>query len=109
MNTFLFLPAGVVWLSLKALASAEVKVATGYSAMGSGFTFQTVPSPANNDAATAARFILLDGVRDQNGGSLDVLHDGQLPSMDDQPLKNFFFNAGTDGEGFRSTSGGRFT
>ncbi len=97
MNIFLFLPAGVVWLSLTALASAEVKVATGYSAMGSGFTFQTVPSPANNDAATAARFILLDGVRDQNGGSLDVLHDGQLPSMDDQPLKNFFFNAGTDG------------
>jgi hypothetical protein len=39
----------------------------------------------------------VDGVADRNSASLDVLHDGQLPSAEDQPSKNFFFQAGTDG------------
>lgn len=78
-------------------ASAKVRVTTGFSASGSGFSFNAVPLPANNDAATAARFTLVDGAADRNGGSLDVLHDGQVPSGEDQPSKNFFFQAGTDG------------
>ena len=31
------------------------------------------------------------------GGDLAVLHDGRVPSTDDQPAQNFFFRAGTDG------------
>ena len=92
-----FLCAGFVWLSLASIVSADIKVATGFSAMGSGFTFQAVPLPANNDVATSASCTLLDGGRDRNGGSLDVLHDGHVPSKDDQPAESFFFQAGTDG------------
>jgi predicted nucleic acid-binding protein len=65
--------------------------------MGSGFVFTGVPLPANNDAATAARFTLVDGTADGHGGGLAVLHDGLAPSVEDQPAKNFFFQAGTDG------------
>ena len=78
-------------------AHAGVSVATGFSATGSNFTFTSVPLPANNDAATAVRFTLVDGVCDRNGGSLDVLHDGRVASGEDQPSKNFFFQSGTDG------------
>ena len=76
---------------------AGVTVTTGFNAMGPGFTFKDVPLPANNDAATHARFSLVDGAGDRNGGSLDVLHDGLVPSGEDQPSKNFFFQNGADG------------
>jgi hypothetical protein len=56
-----------------------------------------VPPPSLNDAATGARFELVDGQRDRNGGELDVLHDARLPLHDDAPSQNFFFAAGTDG------------
>ncbi|HZI33760.1 MAG TPA: basic secretory protein-like protein [Candidatus Binatia bacterium] len=61
------------------------------------FAFKTVPSPSPNDAATAARFTLVDGTPDQNSGGLDKLHDGGLPGSEDRPAENFFFRAGTDG------------
>src|SRR5713226_9618555 len=82
---------------LEAVSHAEVKVAAEHSAAGSGFTFKSVPAPANNDAATTAQFTLVDGARDPNGGDLAVLHDGRVPSGEDQPSDNFFFRAGTDG------------
>jgi hypothetical protein len=78
-------------------AIAEVSVSAGYSAMGSGFTFASVPLPANNDAATGARFTLADGAGDRNGSGLEALHDGQVPSGEDQPANNFFFQAGAGG------------
>ncbi|MCP5522408.1 MAG: hypothetical protein H7A46_12765 [Verrucomicrobiales bacterium] len=56
-----------------------------------------VPAPALNDAAAKARFTLVAGQRDRNGGDLAVLHDGRLPTDADQPSANFFFQAGTDG------------
>jgi hypothetical protein len=83
-------------LVLEAVSRAEVKVAIGYRA-SSGFAFKAVPAPANNDAATSAQFTLVDGVRDTNGGDLAVLHDGRVPSGEDEPSANFFFRAGTDG------------
>lgn len=61
------------------------------------YKFSTVPAPAKNDAATSAKFTLVDGQRDRNGGSLDKLHDGQVATEEDQPGECFFFNAGTDG------------
>jgi hypothetical protein len=61
------------------------------------FGFKNVPPPSRNDAATAAKFTLVDGRQDANGGTLDRLHDGQLPAGDDEPGENFFFRAGTEG------------
>ena len=61
------------------------------------FKFKTVPAPAKTNAATKATFTIVDGERDENGGDLDALHDGKLPTEEDQPSENFFFNAGTDG------------
>ncbi len=61
------------------------------------FKFADVPSPSQSDAAGKAIFTLVDGQRDRNGGELDKLHDGKIPTEDDQPAENFFFNAGTDG------------
>lgn len=58
------------------------------------FKFPQVPAPSRNDAAAQARFVLVDGARDRNGGSLDKLHDGRVPKEDDQPTENFFLNAG---------------
>src|ERR1019366_7168409 len=61
------------------------------------FNFKTVPSPAANDAATTAKFAIVDGTADGNGGGLEKLHDGKLPQNSDDPAENFFFDAGTDG------------
>ena len=56
-----------------------------------------MPPPASNDAASKAKFTLVDGRRDDAGGELTVLHDGKLPTEEDQPERNFFFAQGQDG------------
>jgi hypothetical protein len=61
------------------------------------FKFKNVPSPSQSDAATKAKFAIIDGRRDTNGGDTDKLHDGKIPDEEDQPSENFFFNAGTNG------------
>jgi hypothetical protein len=61
------------------------------------FKFKNVPAPSKTNAASKASFTIVDGERDDNGGDLDTLHDGQLPTEEDQPSENFFFNAGTEG------------
>jgi hypothetical protein len=82
------------------VCQAEVKIVTdrnvGQSAT-SDFKFEKVPQPSRNDAATQAPFSLVAGQRDRNGGDLDKLHDGKVPTKEDQPAENFFFNAGTEG------------
>ncbi len=84
-----------------ALASqAEVKVVADYDSAGSGmslFKFKSVALPSKSDAGTKATFTLVDGRRDRNGGNLDKLHDGKMPTDEDQPAENFFFTAGSDG------------
>jgi len=61
------------------------------------FKFRKVPSPSKSDAATKAKFTIVDGRRDRNGGNVDKLSDGKIPNEEDQPSENLFFNAGTDG------------
>ncbi len=61
------------------------------------FKFKNIPVPSKVDAATKAGFVIVDGERDDNGGSLDQLHDGKTPTEQDEPTANFFFNAGTEG------------
>lgn len=86
------------FLSVSVVSShAEVKVTAEHLANGTGFRFQSIPAPANNDAATKAQWTLVDGVRDPNGGDLAVLQDGRVPAEEDQPAANYFFRAGTDG------------
>jgi hypothetical protein len=63
----------------------------------SDYKFKKIPSPSRSDAATKAKFTIVDGRRDRNGGNVDKLHDGKIPIEEDQPSENFFFNAGTDG------------
>jgi hypothetical protein len=91
--------AAVALMSVSA-SRAEIKVVAERNSSdntGAGFVFRNVPAPSQNDAATKATFTLVDGRRDGNGGDLGKLHDGKMPTEEDQPAENFFFNAGTDG------------
>jgi hypothetical protein len=83
-----------------AVSRAEVKVLVDHNDnehTSAAFKFKQVPSPSATDAATKARFSIVDGQKDDNGGDLDKLHDGKLPTEQDQPAENFFFDAGTEG------------
>jgi hypothetical protein len=87
-------------LMFVSVSHAEIKVVTERNSNDnarSGFTFKNVPAPSQNDAATKATFTLVDGRRGGNGGDLAKLHDGKLPTEEDQPAENFFFGAGTAG------------
>src|SRR5581483_11559094 len=76
----------------------EVLVASGRNPDGSpAFRIRGVPPASRNDAATGGKWTIVDGERDANSGGLEKLSDGKLPTEDDQPSENFFFNAGTDG------------
>jgi hypothetical protein len=61
------------------------------------FHFSRVPPPATNGAVTGAQFKIVDGDADSNSGGLEALNDGRTPDDEDQPERNFFFDAGTRG------------
>jgi len=85
---------------LASLAMAEVKVLTEYhnnETAAPGFKFPTLPAPIRGDAASKAKFSIVAGERDPNGGEVTRLNDGAMPNGADQPASNFFFRAGTDG------------
>jgi hypothetical protein len=101
--------AAGIFLLAGLAAHAEVKVAVGHNDSDdatAGFKFKNVPSPSASDAATKAKFVIVDGERDPNGGDVDKLNDGQLPTNADQPEENFFFNAGTSGGRLQADLGG---
>src|SRR5882724_1127830 len=82
------------------LTRADIKVLTEHNpneTASAAFKFKGVPAPSKRAAATDAKFSIVDGERDDNGGDLDKLHDGKLPTEEDQPAENFFFNADTEG------------
>lgn len=100
MKRHTMIAVGVSLLLYAASSHAEVKVSVGHRANADAradFKFENAPLPAKNDAAAKATFSILDGQRDPNGGDLAVLHDGRVPSEDDAPRDNFFFQAGTAG------------
>lgn len=84
-------------------ATSSIKITidhnTGASATGA-FKFARVPSPSNDDAATHAKVTLVDGDIDPNSAGLGALTDGVLPTEEDQPDANFFFDADTPGGRF---------
>ncbi len=101
MKPFSLLTIGASALLVSgAIALADIKVVTDYNDgehSTAAFKFKNVPPPSGNGAAMKATFSIVDGERDDNGGDLDKLHDGKLPSEEDAPADNFFFNAGTEG------------
>ncbi len=69
------------------------------------FKFKNVPSPAKDDAAAKAKLLLVEGEADGNGADLSALTDGVLPTEEDQPASNFFWDAGTGGGRFQMDLG----
>jgi hypothetical protein len=100
MKSRIVFAATCMVLSCALVSQAEIKVVSDRQSNDSAsaaFKFANVPPASQSDAASKAVFTLVDGARDRNGGDLAVLHDGRVPTEEDQPASNFFFNAGTDG------------
>jgi len=91
-----------------ALGTPDAKVSFEHnpnSTASRSFKFNKLPAPAKDDAGAKAKLALVDGEPDPNGGELTVLTDGLLPSDEDEPGANFFFNAGSSGGRFRMDLG----
>jgi hypothetical protein len=89
-------------------AQAQVKITTDHNSnatTSSAFKFKNVPSPAKDDAAAKATMLVIEGEIDGNGADLSALIDGALPTEEDQPAANFFWDAGTGGGRFRMDLG----
>ena len=69
------------------------------------FRFKNVPSPVANDAAATAKLTLIGGQIDAGSAELNALVDGRLPTDEDEPAANVFFNAGSSGGRFRMDLG----
>src|SRR5258706_106224 len=81
-------------------ARAGVTVTVGHNVRDEAspeFKFKNVPSPSSNDAGSLAKFVVVEGEREPNGGGVDKLHDGEAPEDEDKTAENFFFKAGTSG------------
>src|SRR3954453_13138892 len=90
----------VLFLAGQPKVLAEIKVLVEHKdneQATAAFKFKTIPPPSRTDAASQATFSIITGEADENGGPLDKLNDGKVPSEEDQPAENFFFNAGTPG------------
>ena len=93
----------IVLLSVALTAPAQVKVTVDHNPGPNAtpdFKFKNVPSPVKDNAATQAKLKLVVGAKDDSGADLSALTDGLLPTEQDQPAANFFFNAGSDGGRF---------
>ena len=82
--------------SLRADVKATVERNEGEKATPD-FKFKEIPSPSVANAATSAKFTLVDGDKDGNSADMDVLHDGKLPGTEDEPSTNFFLADDSEG------------
>lgn len=88
----------LVVLMFTVVLQAEVRVTADCNeSAGSDFKFRNVPSPSRSDAGEEAKLTILDGRRDRNGGTVEKLNDGKIPTEDDQPAENFFFGYASEG------------
>jgi hypothetical protein len=90
--------------SLAPAAPAQIRITIDHNtgaAATSEFKFRQVPPPARDDAASRANVTLVDGQLDSNGAPLNALIDGMLPTSEDEPGANVFFNARSFGGRFR--------
>jgi len=92
-----------VLLGLASALHAQVTVTVEHNtgnAATRDFKFKMVPSPVKGDAGAGARLKLVVGEKDASGAPLSALTDGMLPADEDDPGRNFFFSAGSDGGRF---------
>jgi hypothetical protein len=85
------------------LIAFEAKVSFDHNAnnvANRAFKFKNVSSPVKDDVGAKAKLTLVDGELDPAGADLAALTDGRLPTGEDQPGANVFFNAGTSGGSF---------
>ncbi|MHB1034152.1 MAG: basic secretory protein-like protein [Pirellulales bacterium] len=95
-----FVAGASIVLLFAAVSHAEVQTvveSNGSDTATPAFKFKNVPAPSRTDAATTAKFTVVDGRRDSNGGDVETLRDGRVPGDEDQPAENFFFGAGSEG------------
>ena len=102
---------GISVLVLSEMVSrGEIKIVTAHNPNGTpAFKLEGLPAPAAGDAAAKGKFTIVDGARDEAGGGLEKLNDGKLPTEEDQPAQNFFFDAGTEGGRLRLDLGNATT
>ena len=96
----LFFAGVLTLLMLGTAAQAEIQTTAEYRSNENAspdFKFPSVPAPSASDAATSATMTVVAGRSDRNGGDVGRLHDGRVPRGDDQPSRNFFFAAGSEG------------
>lgn len=91
----------LTWDPQKAAPDVVVTIDRNPSTARANFTFARVPAPRKDDAAAKATVTLVQGAQDPNGAALAALVDGAVPTNEDQPDANFFFDAGTTGGAFR--------
>lgn len=99
INKKIYFGAAVLLLSA-AVSFGEIKITVDHndsSQATAQFKFKNIPSPAASNAATKAKFAIVDGEQDSNSGDLSKLNDGKLPTEEDQPDENFFFSTDSDG------------
>jgi hypothetical protein len=103
----IYVTSAIVFVfNLVLVARAQVKVTVDYNSAGTGeFKFKNVPAPAKDDAGAKAKSIVVVGELDPNGAGFSALTDGVLPSIEDQPEANLFFNEGGAGGRFRMDLG----
>jgi hypothetical protein len=95
-------------LSVLTLFQATAKQTTEHNNNATAtraFKFKSIPSPVKDDLAAGAKLSILDGEIDPNGADVVALTDGVLPTEEDQPATNFFFQAGTGGGRIRMDLG----
>src|SRR5437899_6801566 len=100
MSPHKFSSAAILLFASALLCHGEIKTVVNHNpneSATSAFKLKEVPSPSKIDAAKDAKFTIIDGERDENGGDVEKLNDGKTPTEEDQPEENFFFNAGTPG------------
>jgi len=95
-----FVVAASLVLLLATESPAEIRTVVernGQDTATAAFKFNNVPVPSNRDGATNAKFTIITGRRDRNGGDVETLRDDRVPRGNDRPSENFFFAAGTEG------------
>lgn len=100
MNAHKLLISASLVLTVALSSRGEIKILVNHNPSDSAtasFKFKEVPAPSKNDAGGNAKFSIIAGERDENGGDLEKLNDGKTPTEEDEPAENFFFNAGTPG------------
>src|SRR5467141_380091 len=106
LGRFIFTTAALLTLTVTADAQVKVVIDHNPNATATGaFEFKNVPSPAKDDAAAKAKLLLIEGQADGNGAELSALTNGALPTDEDQPAANFFWDAGTGGGRFQMDLG----